>query len=480
MMTAPPTSRRGRRTGWLTAAVLALGTVAAALPTGAALGVVNGQANSSGDGLMCESNAGGSNAFVLDATDGYVITPDGNSIYMWGYTATGRSFQLPGPTLCVDSGAQVSVTLNNTLPEDVSILFPGQDNVRVGGTPAGPQFSGTGELTSLTNIATAKTATAAGGSVTYTFTAGSPGTYLYSSGTDVTKQREMGLFGALVVRPVDPGTKAELVDQANNDPATQFDGEFLYLLNQIDPDFHAAVEKNRAYNAENLIGRYFMINGRSMPDTLAPNNAAWLPSQPYGALIHIAANAAKPALIRYVNAGPVNYPFHPHGSSQRVFERDGQPVTTPNGTQDASQYKFLIDVGPGQTADTLERFDNVYDPAAPAAGGAPVGTCSSASPPAVTNPSIKTECASIPSDIQLPQLQDQIVGPGTETWFSENPYLGGKLNPIPNNMIQNDQCGEFYHVAHSHALYQATNYGASFGGMMTLIRIDPPGHFDCK
>ena len=28
--------------------------------------------------------------------------------------------------------------------------------------------------------------------------------------------------------------------------------------------------------------RYLMINGRSIPDTLAPNNAAWLPAQPYG------------------------------------------------------------------------------------------------------------------------------------------------------------------------------------------------------
>ena len=45
-------------------------------------------------------------------------------------------------------------------------------------------------------------------------------------------------------------------------------------------------------------------------------------------------------------------------------------------------------------------------------------------------------------------------------------------------MVQNNQCGEYYHIAHSHALYQATNYGASFGGMMTLIRIDPPG--GCK
>ena len=45
--------------------------------------------------------------------------------------------------------------------------------------------------------------------------------------------------------------------------------------------------------------RYFLINGRSMPDTIAPNLAAWLPSQPYGALIHIepydaVTNASRP------------------------------------------------------------------------------------------------------------------------------------------------------------------------------------------
>ena len=30
-------------------------------------------------------------------------------------------------------------------------------------------------------------------------------------------------------------------------------------------------------------------------------------------------------------------------------------------------------------------------------------------------------------------------------------------------------------MAHNHALYAATNYGATFGGQMTLIRIDPLG-----
>ena len=58
-------------------------------------------------------------------------------------------------------------------------------------------------------------------------------------------------------------------------------------------------------------------------------------------------------------------------------------------------------------------------------------------------------------------------------FWSGSPYLGesGQLNP---GILGKTQCGEYYHVAHSHALEQATNYGAAFGGMMTVFRIDPP------
>ncbi len=184
--------RRRRRSGWLAVAALAVTTVAAAtVPVGSALGAVPAQSNGTSDGIMCEPNPNGQNAFSLDATSGYVTTPDGNSVYMWSYTGSGRAFQLPGPTLCVTAGTKVTVTLKNTLPEPVSILWPGQDDVAVGGQPAAPEFDGSGNLSSLTNSAAAST-----GTVTYSFTAGKPGTYLYSSGTDVTKQREMGLYGS--------------------------------------------------------------------------------------------------------------------------------------------------------------------------------------------------------------------------------------------------------------------------------------------
>ncbi|HEY0689649.1 MAG TPA: multicopper oxidase domain-containing protein, partial [Kribbella sp.] len=365
-------------------------------------------------------------------------TPDGNSIYMWSYANSKRGFQFPGTTLCVESGKQVTVVLHNRLPEATSIVFPGQKAVKANGNPAQPQFDSGSSLTSLV-----QSAAPTDGSVTYTFTAGSPGTYLYETGTDVGKQLQMGLYGALVVRPA--GNPNQVNDRA--DSAFTSGKEYVYLLSEVDPDVHLSVERNQPIDVNATKARYFMINGRSMPDTLAPNNAPWLPTQPYGALVHIkpydSVTNPLPATIRYLNAGSVNYPFHPHGSDERVVNRDGHALQGPTG-QDLSYQKYDLDVGPGQTLDVLMDWRDVEGWNA------------------TTNP--------IPT--QIPAITDQLLV-GTDTWFSESGYLGTK-NPVPANMTQNNQCGEYYHIAHSHALEQATNYGATFGGMMTVFRIDPP------
>jgi len=394
------------------------------------------------EGLLCDTNA--QQTFSLTAEEGYISTPDGNSIYMWSYGNSSRGFQLPGPTLCVTSGQPVTVILHNTLREETSIVFPGQTGVKANGNPAQPELSSAGALTSLV-----QGAAATGGSITYTFTAGSPGTYLYESGTDVDKQVQMGMFGALVVRPA--GSSA----QVNNRPDSAFNPqhEYVFLLSEVDPDLHLAVERSQPINWPAYKARYFMINGRSMPDTLAPNNASWLPNQPYGALVHIrpydAVSNPLPAVIRYLNAGTVNYPFHPHGSDERVVNKDGQALEGPTG-QDLSYQKYDLDVQPGQSVDALMDWRDVehWDP--------------------VTNP--------IPT--QIPAITDQLLV-GTDTWFSESPYLGIK-NPLPTTITSNNVCGEYYHIAHSHALEQATNYGATFGGMMTVFRIDPPAGCQAK
>src|SRR6267154_358272 len=141
--------------------------------------------------------------FNLTAQPAYISQPDGAAVYSWGYgcssapsgfapsTITTTPFcstmQVPGPTLIVTEGQTVSVTLTNNLPSaagNTSILFPGF-NVTASGGAAGL----------LTQEA------APGGTVTYTFTAGSPGTRAYYSGTQGDLQVEMGLYGAIIVLP---------------------------------------------------------------------------------------------------------------------------------------------------------------------------------------------------------------------------------------------------------------------------------------
>jgi FtsP/CotA-like multicopper oxidase with cupredoxin domain len=384
--------------------------------------------------------------FSLSARDGYISTPDGNSIYMWSYSDSRGGFQLPGPTLCVTSGRPVTVVLHNTLPEPTSIIFPGQKSVKANGNPAQPQFDAGGSLLSLVQSAAALSPQGQQGSVTYTFTAGSPGAYLYESGTNVDKQVQMGLYGALIVRPAGFDPVHPTVNE-RADSAFTVGQEYVFVLSEIDPETHLAVERGQPIDQNRYTARYFMINGRSMPDTLAPKAASWLPGQPYSAFVHIkpydAATNPLPATIHYLNAGTVNFPFHPHGSDERVIGRDGHALQGPSG-EDLSYLKYDLDVGPGQTLDVLMEWRDVehWD--------------------ALTNP--------IPT--QIPAITDQqLVGP--DTWFSESGYLGTN-NPLPANITSNNECGEYYHIAHSHALEQATNYGASFGGMMTVFRIDPP------
>ena len=126
--------------------------------------------------------------FTLTATDGHISTPDGNSIYTWSYGLGGSSMQFPGPTLIVNQGDTVTVRLNNTLDVPTSLVFPGH-RVRASGGVAG----------TLTNESLP--GCFAANCVTYTFVASQPGTYMYHSGTEQDLQIEMGLAGALIVRP---------------------------------------------------------------------------------------------------------------------------------------------------------------------------------------------------------------------------------------------------------------------------------------
>jgi FtsP/CotA-like multicopper oxidase with cupredoxin domain len=369
-------------------------------------------------------------------------------MFMWGYSEGGDAFQHPGPVLCVNQGDTVTVILHNTLAEAASIMFPGQENVLANGAPAQPQFDGSGNLTSLTNVAPAN-----GGSVTYSFVASSPGSFIYQSGTNPAKQVRMGLFGALVVRPsaVPPFGTGAPQEYAYNRLDSRFTPteEFMVLLSDIDPYQHQAVEGGTPFNLNNYHPRYWLINGRGFPDSIADNFAAFLPDQPYGALARILpydpATHPFPGRVQYLNVGTENYPFHPHGNNGLVIGRDGRALEGPAG-QDLSFEKFAINIGPGQTWDVLFKWHDAENYS-------------------VANP--------VP--VTIPQVNNQEFG----MFYSGSPYLG-VTGPLPPGASTLNTCGEYYIISHNHALFQITSWGVNLSGPITYVRVDPPLPNTCQ
>jgi hypothetical protein len=75
--------------------------------------------------------------------------------------------------------------------------------------------------------------------------------------------------------------------------------------------------------------------------------------------------------------------------------------------------------------------------------------------------------------VTIPSYRD-LLFKDSNTWYSGSPYLGYK-GTLPTGTASQNACGEYYFPWHSHALNEFTNYDAGFGGMATLMRVDPLG-----
>ena len=318
-------------------------------------------------------------SFDLSAAPSYISQPDGASVYSWGYgcrsaptgfapAAVGGAncptMQIPGPTLIVHEGDLVTVTLTNNLPAaagNTSILFPG--------FAMQPYTDGVGGM--LTREA------APGGGVTYRFVATKAGTHAYYSGTQSDLQIEMGLFGALVVLPntvpagcrgvaatlPDGQTDFRLAAAAYDHSATCYDREYLFQFSEMDPGIHTQAEAQAAMpctepggcmsiDTEPYHPAYFLINGRSMPDTIDPNYTPAYPRQPYNANPHL--HPGERVLIRMVGTGRWQHPFHEHANHLRMLARDGNLlVSQTDATKLAGRLLFTTTSTPGQSMDAM-------------------------------------------------------------------------------------------------------------------------------
>jgi len=350
--------------------------------------------------------------FNLTAQSAFLNQPDGNSVYSWGYGCNSSSpptgfaptmpnqncptMQVPGPTLIVNEGDNVTVNLTNNLPAsagNTSILFPGF-NVTTGcgaTTPTGVQGLLTCEA-------------APGNTVTYTFTASSPGTRAYYSGTQGDLQIDMGLYGAIIVLPANvptacnsgvhasnmtaqstssqahPGvmeTDFRLAHAAYDHPGACYDREYLFQFAEMDLNIHnLALAQVTACTAagtpnckldvptEPYHPSYFVVNGRSMPDDMDPNFDAVYPHQPYNGNPHM--HPGELTLIRVIGQGRWQHPFHEHANHVRILARDGNLIKSASDTWDsaagtgtpalAGPLLFTTTTTPGQAFDGIFYF----------------------------------------------------------------------------------------------------------------------------
>ncbi len=441
--------------------------------------------------------------FNLTAQDAYLNQPDGAAVYSWGYGCNGApagfapkaggaglpgqscpSMQIPGPTLIVNEGDAVTVTLTNNLPApagNTSILFPG---FKV--TAAAATGSSTACSTPPQGLLAIEAAN--GCSVTYTFTASTPGTRSYYSGTQSDLQIEMGLYGAIVVLPKTPGGSAgcdpihatnasaqgywgesdfRLSSAAYDNPESCYDREYLFQFAEMDANIHKqALAQVTALSGctagttgcqldvptEPYHPGYFMINGRSMPDDMDENYAAEYPHQPYNGNPH--AHPGEEILLRIIGQGRWHHPFHEHANHVRILARDGNLILTPDGQALAGAPLFTTTTTPGQTMDGIFYFTgrglnwDMYGhnpkssdglatlPCAPDANGYNTGmvTIGNKSVPAYQQANYYEWCQDHNKPLESQPFGDVASGgPATlpnpliltnGNWYSGSPYLG--------------------------------------------------------
>lgn len=266
----------------------------------------------------------------------------------------------------------------NTIPTILNKLSPS------GGVPS--QFD-TVAFPAGTPAATIE----AGSQFTYYFRAEHPGTYMYHCHVTASEHVQMGMYGALVIRPSVNSTTSVyggVPDGAGNF-VDSYDKEYTFIESEFDPVWHSIIESGvRAFYPPNWKPQLWFVNGRTFPQTIfkfrynalepvppvgfplppgvtvPPSATVWNRPEPrYDTFITV--TFGQRFLARYINMGYQAHPIHQHGWHMTVIGSDGMPFRLiPNGNSTAYS-KFTLNIGSGETYDTITLADPVYGVNAP-------------------------------------------------------------------------------------------------------------------
>ena len=266
----------------------------------------------------------------------------GEFITFWVFaplgSAMGSPARLPSPTIRVEEGDHVAITLHNThyLPHTIHFHGTSQSNAMDGvpdmsqvAVPPGQQF-------------------------TYRFVATRAGTYWYHCHVQDHVHVLMGLAGMFIVEPNRPDNHfAHLIPGAGRIESMakasreEYQGEYSLVYMDIDDRLNRIpaayrdpreIEKrmHREYDSTQRKANVFMLNGRSYPFTLRDTPILVKPDE-----------ATK---LRILNVGGETLYLHTHGHHPTITDLDGRAV--PEGMRVT---RDTFDVGPAQRVDLALR-----------------------------------------------------------------------------------------------------------------------------
>jgi FtsP/CotA-like multicopper oxidase with cupredoxin domain len=273
--------------------------------------------------------------FTLYIRSTQIKTPDGQTIWAFGYTDEPNGpAKIPGPTIAVNQGDTVNIT-----------LIDDKDPTKTKYNPDGDGHTIHLHGLDMPSAMDGDPMTAPGGhsvlqgtKFLYHFVAKYPGTYWYHCHEGAAEHIQMGMYGALVIRPRGQANVAY--------PGTpSFNKEYTFLLSDMDrtghnQDYSTLYQGADEYNWTNYHPNYFFINGKAWPDTMMDPND------------NVNATVGQAVLIRLINTGYVWHSLHSHGFHMLVVGSDGRKLDTP-------YYKDTLSVGPAERYEVIIKLDQV-------------------------------------------------------------------------------------------------------------------------
>ncbi|MDH4133921.1 MAG: multicopper oxidase domain-containing protein, partial [Gammaproteobacteria bacterium] len=171
---------------------------------------------------------------------------------------------------------------------------------------------------------------------TYTFTPSSKfaGSMMYHCHVHTVKHLEMGMYGALIVRP--KNTSGVFLNQITHNAASAYDYVQNYVFSSVDPAYHTATGDSTVFADYNP--KYFLISGNEGKATTTP-------------AVSLTTAVNKKVALRLIGIHSVNGTFSVKDSGGNaktftVYARDGVPLATPVTMSS-------LDLSPGQRADIV-------------------------------------------------------------------------------------------------------------------------------